>query len=514
MQTTMQIKINAIEQGQQKPNFWNNIHFHPTDAVEDIWGQDILDKLAADGSARYVRLYTMFEDVVTRDEEGKLVFDFSAQDVRLDYMVSKGYKLLMCFNFMPVVMAKTPTELSGCRYKDKRFCRSNPADYDEWRQLCQAQAQHWVDRYGVDEVSQWLFHCWNEPDLGFWIYPQFFFELTKEKQDYKIDEYCKLYDYFEAGVHAVSPRLQVGGPSCGHYKDFFRRVMEHVSSGKNYVTGAKGTRIDFVSMHCYSSIPQDVHDPLRHRICPESIVNQYCQYRSIMAECGLGELPAVIDEWAAAAEGYLGIKEMPRMRFRETEYYSAFYFRLIDLMRQLSIPPMRMMICLSGQDHNTEDFDGHRTFFTARGWRKPIANAFAMAAKLGEEAIPCEISCDSPDAGAFATRRKDGAIVIALYNHVWDFGREGEPVPVSFNVCNLPEHFTVRRYRIDQVFSNAYTAWGRLNCPSMPTVWEREQISRRARLEKCRSDEKGANAFVGETLLTPNSVELIEIVGE
>ena len=97
---------------------------------------------------------------------------------------------------------------------------------------------------------------------------------------------------------------------------------------------------------------------------------------------------------------------------------------------------------------------------------------------------------------------------------MWDFGREGEPVPVSFNVCNLPEHFTVRRYRIDQVFSNAYTAWGRLNCPSMPTVWEREQISRRARLEKCRSDEKGANAFVGETLLTPNSVELIEIVGE
>ena len=93
MITTMQIKINAIEQGQQKPNFWNNIHFHPTDAVEDIWGQDILDKLAADGSARYVRLYTMFEDVVSRNEQGQLVFDFSAQDVRLVTRCSRAPSL-------------------------------------------------------------------------------------------------------------------------------------------------------------------------------------------------------------------------------------------------------------------------------------------------------------------------------------------------------------------------------------------------------------------------------------
>ena len=156
----MNISVDASASGKNKPNFWNNIHFHPTDAVEDLWGQDILNKVAVDGSARYVRLYTMFEDVVSRKENGELKFDFSEQDVRLDYMVSVGYKLLLCFNFMPIAMAKTPTELSGPRYKDKRFCRSNPHDYDEWRQLCEAQARHLVERYGLDVVSQWLFHCW------------------------------------------------------------------------------------------------------------------------------------------------------------------------------------------------------------------------------------------------------------------------------------------------------------------------------------------------------------------
>jgi xylan 1,4-beta-xylosidase len=29
-------------------------------------------------------------------------------------------------------------------------------------------AQHLVDRYGIDEVSQWYFEVWNEPNIDFW----------------------------------------------------------------------------------------------------------------------------------------------------------------------------------------------------------------------------------------------------------------------------------------------------------------------------------------------------------
>ena len=89
----MEFVINAAQSGTALHNFWNNMHFHPTDAVEDLWGREILNRLAEDRSAQYIRLYTMFEDIVTRDEAGKLVFDFSEQDRRLDYMVSKGFLL-------------------------------------------------------------------------------------------------------------------------------------------------------------------------------------------------------------------------------------------------------------------------------------------------------------------------------------------------------------------------------------------------------------------------------------
>lgn len=511
----MELVINAAGSGTALRNFWNNMHFHPTDAVEDLWGREILDRVAADRSAQYVRLYTMFEDIVTRDETGKLVFDFSDQDRRLDYMVSKGFKILLCFNFMPVAMGKTPTELSGRRYKDKHFCRSNPADYDEWKQLCHTQAKHLIDRYGEDEVASWRMHCWNEPDLGYWIYPKFFCDCTPEEREYKMAEYCKLFDHFEAGVHEASPRLQAGGPSCGHYKEFFEYVMRHVSAGRNFVTGATGTRMDFVSLHCYSSIPQDVHDPYRFKVAPESIVHQYRTYRGIMEKYGLGGKPVIIDEWAAAAEGYLGIDRDPRMRFRETEYYSAFYFRLIDLLSKLPQSPERMMICLSGQDRNTCDFDGHRTFFTAHGWSKPLYNAFVMAARLGGERLPVEGAC-SKNCGIIATRHLDGRIAAVLYNHESDFGREGGYVsePVRLALRSLPGKFHVERRRIDRVFSNAFTAWSRLGSPAAPNVWERELISRRSRLEKYRPDETGSENWTGEILLPPNSVELLEFIPE
>lgn len=77
-----------------QPNFWNQCLFHPTDAIEDPWGKRILDRMAADGAIKTVRIYTMFEDIVYRGENGELCYDFRVSDLRLDYMLEKGYDLL------------------------------------------------------------------------------------------------------------------------------------------------------------------------------------------------------------------------------------------------------------------------------------------------------------------------------------------------------------------------------------------------------------------------------------
>ena len=61
-----------------------------------------------------------------------------------------------------------------------------------------AFARHCLDRYGLDEIAQWYYEVWNEPNINFW---------TGSQQDY-----WKLYDASATALKAVSPRLRVGGP--------------------------------------------------------------------------------------------------------------------------------------------------------------------------------------------------------------------------------------------------------------------------------------------------------------
>ena len=58
----------------KQPKFWNHALFHPTDAVEDPWGKRILDRMAADGAIKTIRIYSMFEDIVYVGEDGELCY--------------------------------------------------------------------------------------------------------------------------------------------------------------------------------------------------------------------------------------------------------------------------------------------------------------------------------------------------------------------------------------------------------------------------------------------------------
>ena len=149
----MKINVNLNKPARRQINFWNHIHFHPTDAIEDHWGQRILGRIERDHVAKMIRMHTMFEDMVTRGADGALKYDFSDTDTRIDYLTAHGFDLLLCFDFMPVCMASDPlTNFSGVRYKNKRFNRSAPKDYAEWEEVCRVYTRHLIDRYGEERV--------------------------------------------------------------------------------------------------------------------------------------------------------------------------------------------------------------------------------------------------------------------------------------------------------------------------------------------------------------------------
>ena len=100
--------------------------------------------------------------------------------------------------------------------------------------------KHSVAKYGQKEVESWYWELWNEPDIRYW-------KGTTE-------EYIKLYDYTADAVKRALPTARMGGPEVTgplseKSQEFFKAFMEHIVSGKNYVTGKTGAPIDFITFH-------------------------------------------------------------------------------------------------------------------------------------------------------------------------------------------------------------------------------------------------------------------------
>jgi hypothetical protein len=70
------------------------------------------------------------------------------------------------------------------------------------------------------------------------------------------------------------------------------------------------------------------------------------------------------------------------------------------------------MICLSGQHEMTEDFSGFRNFFTLNFIRKPIYNAYCLAAKLHEGLLSYETENDN--IFAVPTKDENGNLAVLL----------------------------------------------------------------------------------------------------
>ncbi len=219
-------------------NFWNHMVFHPTDAIEDDWGRQHLDKLAEDRAVQMVRMYAMFEESVTQGENGGLQYDFSMNDYRIDSLLSRGMTPYIVYAFYPGFLGvRTDQEIADERYKGKLLYSSYLADYAPWEEICRAYTQHLVDRYGEEQVASWYIHCYNEPDLDY------FFYKDAPSWQRRAEEYCKLYAGFEKGVTAASSKLKIGGPSLDARFDFLEYFLNFVRENK--------LRLDFISYHTY-----------------------------------------------------------------------------------------------------------------------------------------------------------------------------------------------------------------------------------------------------------------------
>src|SRR5271155_394002 len=163
---TVEIDVNGSSH--PFPHFWEKM-FGSGRAVlslRDSYRSDLREvKQATDFD--YVRFHAIFHDEIglyDEDRQGRPSYNFSYVDQIYDGLLSEHVRPFVELSFMPQKMAAHNT-LHTFWYKPNV---SPPKDWSKWEDLNTAFAKHLVDRYGVNEVAQWYFEVWNEPNLDFW----------------------------------------------------------------------------------------------------------------------------------------------------------------------------------------------------------------------------------------------------------------------------------------------------------------------------------------------------------
>jgi xylan 1,4-beta-xylosidase len=471
---TIQVDVRA--KGEPFPHFWEQMFGSGRAilALRESYRNDLREVKAAT-DFKYVRFHAIFHDevgVYDEDGAGKPIYNFSYVDQIYDDLLKAGVRPFVELSFMPKKLA-AENDIHPFWYKPNV---SPPKDYNAWGELVGQFAKHLVERYGIDEVSQWYFEVWNEPNLDFWAgSPK---ELT----------YYKLYDAAARELKRVSPRLRVGGPATAQAA-WVDRFIQH--------TAQENVPVDFVSTHVYGNdSASDVFGtqeqiPRTQMVC-RAVRKVHDQINASVRP----KLPLIWSEFNASYKN-------------ETEVTDSIYMGpwMADTIRQCD-GLVDMMSYWSFSDVFEEQGVVKRPFYggfgliAEDGLPKPAFNAFKLLHKLGNTKLPAK----SDD--ILATRRADGTIVVAVWNlSASENNTESKDVVLQLNSSTGRQRALV--YRVDADHGSLMKAYAAMGSPTNPTEAQIQSLRQAARLPapESLSIHNGRIALH----LAPNALALIEV---
>jgi len=397
---------------------------------------------------RYVRFHAIFHDelgVYDEDAAGNPIYNFTYVGQVYDGLLDNGVRPIVEISFMPKKLAARQ-DLHPFWYKPDV---SPPKDYVKWDALMQNFARFLIARYGIDEVSQWYFEVWNEPNIDFW------------SGDPKEATYFELYDHTARALKSVSPLLRVGGPatSSAHWVDHF---LAHAAN--------EHSPVDFVSTHGYSDDTVEdllgTHEdiPIEKRAC-RAVAKVYNQIKSSPQP----DLPLFWTEWAVSGYG--------DRHAGDTSYSATAIAQTIDdcdgRLNILSYWTFSDVFEENGPARSP--FFGGFGLIAPGGIKKPSYYAFSLFHKMGATRLA------NAAENVLVTRRDDGTIVVAIWN-LFPPNRSGDSRTFDLEFLGLGESAHAMVSRIDADHSNTLAADARMGKPLYPTQAQVRQLNKESAL--------------------------------
>jgi xylan 1,4-beta-xylosidase len=447
-QNPQSVVIDASATTHPFPHFWEHM-FGSGRAALTLRGSYRRDlrEVKQITAVEYVRFHAIFHDemgVYDEDTQGKPIYNFSYVDQVYDGLLENGVRPFVELSFMPKKLAASPV-LHSFWYKPTV---APPKDYVKWDDLVTHFVRQLVDRYGIDEVSQWYFEVWNEPNIDFWA--------GEPKQA----TYFELYDHAARAIKAVNSRLRVGGPATAQaaWADVFIRHC-----AENHVP------VDFVSSHVYGNDKSEdvfgTHETIpRNRMVCRAVGKVHEQIKT-------SPMPALPLVWSEFNASYMNEPDVT-----DSSYMGPW---LADTIRQCDGLVNEMSFwtfsdVFEEQGVVKQPFYGGFGLMAAGGIPKPSYNAFRLLHQLGDERL--DVASDS----VLATRRKDGTLVIAAWNMVSP-GAEGPPKDVTL-VFRQKAPAQVDIYHVDPHHGDSQRAYQAMGSPQYPTQEQIRQLRAAAQL--------------------------------
>jgi len=436
------IIVDASAPAQPFPHFWEHM-FGSGRAVLSLrenYRED-LRAVRQVTAVSYVRFHGLLNDemgVYTVGAHGESIFNFSYVDQAYDGLLANGVRPIVELSFMPPKLAAREIHHSFWY----RPITSPPKDYARWDALITALARHLIERYGIEEVSQWYFEVWNEPNLDFWA--------GEPKQA----TYWTLYDHTARSLKAVSTQLRVGGPATAQAA-WVPAFLRHCS--ENHVP------VDFVSTHVYGDDKaKDVFGTTERLTRRQMVCRAVQKVHTEIKASPLPSMPLIWTEFNASWSNHPEVTDAPFMgpwlaeTIRQCDGFvqEMSYWTFSDVFEEQGVVKT--------------PFYGGFGLIAAGGIPKPAFNAFALLHGLGEQRLA------NTAAGTLVTRRSDGTLVLALWNYAE--ARQQSPerkVTLRFSHSNARN---VSVQSIDDEHGNVRPAYERMGAPRYPTQRELAQL--------------------------------------
>ena len=445
---------------------------------------------------KYIRMHGLLHDdmgVYQEDKKGNPEYNFQYIDALYDALLKQHIRPFVELTFMPSQLASGPQTIFWWKGNI-----TPPKDPAKWSALIHALVAHFKERYGAEEVQQWYFEVWNEPDLH-----DAFFSGS-------LEDYLALYKNTAEAVKAECPACRVGGPASAIPYAFEEAFEKYVVANK--------TPADFVATHAYGvnqgfldadGSAGTVLDP-----SPDAVSGRMQHSRELLQASGRPSMELHFTEWSSA---------YTPTDYMHDQYHQASY--ILDKIKRAS-PYVDSMSYWTFTDIFEENgprftpFHGGFGLMNLQGIRKPAFFAYRFLAQLGAEDVK------SSDPQSWITRNADGTVQALVWDYTPIVPPHGQ-TDQSFYKNELPaaskgtlhialDHlpagrYLVSTYAIGYQKNDAYTAYLHMGAPRQLT---RSQVDVLNALstgvpESVAETEVGSGGYQRDLPLRANDVVLL-----